>query len=250
MYRGSRKHVLDWVSRSTFATELSELVAPAPVALGENAIWMPRNHEDATEARLERFGLRAFSQMDSWTELEGWWLAHKSGANTPNWDIAATCAVDGVPGLVLVEAKANWPELSVAGKLLAENASPNSIENHEQIKRAIDMACEGWQALDRDVVINRDSHYQLANRLAFTWKLSTMGIPVVLMYLGFTGDTGTRDAGAPSADDADWQKAFAAYTKGIFPSRLLNRRLDVGKAPVWVVSRSRPVIESSAPANS
>ena len=55
-----------------------------------------------------------------------------------------------------------------------------------------------------DVRLDRDSHYQLANRLAFKWKLATLGIPVVLLY--FTGrDEGIADAGEPILDDAHWQ---------------------------------------------
>jgi len=54
-----------------------------------------------------------------------------------------------------------------------------------------------------DVRLDRDSHHQLANRLAFTWKLATLGIPVVLLY--FTGrDEGIADAGEPILDDAYW----------------------------------------------
>ena len=41
-----------------------------------------------------------------WTQLENWWLAHPKGANTPNWDIALGCEIEGKPGLILVEAGA------------------------------------------------------------------------------------------------------------------------------------------------
>jgi hypothetical protein len=37
--------------------------------------------------------------------------------------------------------------------------------------------------------LTADSHYQLANRLASAYKVASAGIPVVLLYLGFTGDT-------------------------------------------------------------
>ena len=95
--------------------------------------------------------------------------------------------------------------------------------------------------------ISRDSHYQLANRLAFTWKLATLGIPVMLLYLGFTGDDGIRVAGRPFADDADWRNAFNAYVSDAVPLSMFDRRLEVGSTPIWLVSRSRPVIEVSPP---
>ena len=50
-------------------------------------------------------------------KLADWWLAIQLGhMTTPNWDIAATCAVRGEPGLLLVEAKAHGNELDLEGK--------------------------------------------------------------------------------------------------------------------------------------
>jgi hypothetical protein len=206
--------------------------------------------QDPTEARLQSFGPDWMPSHPAWSDLEDWWLIHKQGANTPNWDIALGCTIEDRPGLLLVEAKANWPELKVDGKVLGENASKNSQENHLQIGRAIDEARFGWQRIDRRVAITRDSHYQLSNRLAFTWKLGMLGLPVVLVYLGFTGDEGIRDAGAPFLDDQDWENAFSEYVEGIVPLELFDKRLDLGRAPVWLASRSRPVLEMSPQSNS
>jgi hypothetical protein len=167
------------------------------------------------------------------------------GANTPNWDIAVYCSIEGHPGFVLVEAKANWQELKSDGKKLHKNASSKSHDNHQRIGTAIEDACAGWRRFDPSVSITRDSNYQLANRLAFTWKLAMLGFPVVLVYLGFTGDFGIQDVGAPFINDSDWHSAFSTYLEGIFPLGLFERRLDVGPAPVWSLSRSRPVIEVS-----
>ncbi len=244
-YRGSRKHVLDWTGSASFLDEFSALLSPVPVSFSADAHFMPRGESAPDEARLERFGPELIPDSGVWTELEDWWLCHKGGANTPNWDIAAGCLLEGVPGIVLVEAKANWPELGVGGKSLSSDASERSRENHERIGTAIDEASRGWQMIDPRVSITRDTHYQLANRLAFTWKLATLGIPTVLLYLGFTGDVGIADAGAPFLDDADWQRAFGEYSASAWPSDLLGRRVDIGGTPVWVISTSRPVIEPS-----
>ncbi len=126
----------------------------------------------------------------------------------------------------MVEAKANWPELKEDGKPSCEDASPRSRENHERIGSAIAKACEGWRRIDPRVSISRDSRYQLANSLAFTWRLATLGFPVVLVYLGFTGDDGISK---PFADDADWMDAFRQYTSGVVPSGLLKLQLEVHK---------------------
>ena len=150
---------------------------------------------------------------------------------------------------MLAEAKAHWSELSTAGKSLASDASENSRQNHAHIGAAIDEACEGWKRTVSRVTISLDTHYQLANRLAFTWKLASLGIPVALLYLGFTGDEGIRNAGEPFADDADWHRAFGNYAQHSFPVDLLGARFELGEAAAWVVSRSRAVLSQSPPAS-
>ena len=220
-----------------------------PIDVSGGAILMPKGHTDPEEARMEIFGPIFQPGNPAWKEIEDWWLVHKRGANTPNWDITVGCKIEGRPGLVLVEAKANWQELNKGGKPLADNASENSRANHARIKSAISQACDGWRVVDPSVSISCDSHYQLANRLSFAWKLATLGVPVVLMYLGFTRDMGIIDAGAPFRDDADWQRAFNRHIQGVFPHQLLETRLDFDGTPVWVVSRSRDVLESSPPRN-
>ena len=189
-YRGSRKHVLDWTADPSFLEQLAQTAAPAPVHFPTAPVFMPRGYESPAEARLETFGPRWKPDDPAWAALQRWWLTHSVGANTPNWDIAAGCLIEGRSGLLLVEAKANGPELGTAGKLQSVPASPRSDENHVRIGAAIDEACTGWRQVDPRFDIRLTSHYQLANRLAFTWKLASLGIPVVLIYLGFTGDEG------------------------------------------------------------
>lgn len=247
MYRGSRKHVIDWTEQPGFAAELAALVPIVPVKMPDTTKWMPRGSNEPAEARLENFGREWMPSLQVWGELSDWWLQHKGGANTPNWDIAFGCSIEERPGLILVEAKANWPELTKAGKTQPAKPSTNSTANHERIGAAIDQACVAWRRIDPDVNIKRDSHYQLANRLAFTWKLATLGIPVVLIYLGFTGDEGIRaDAGAPFADSDDWREAFSDYAKGTIPLELFEKRIDFGGTPVWLASRSRAILEQSS----
>ena len=249
MHRGSRKHVLDWTDRPTFLNELRELIPEVPLEIEGEVHWMPRGHAAPDEARLETFGPSWLPAHNAWPPLEDWWLKHKAGANTPNWDIAVGCTIKNRPGLVLVEAKANWPELSTAGKSLSSDASLNSRENHEHIGAAIDEACAAWRLTDPRITISRDTHYQLANRLAFTWKLASLGISVALLYLGFTGDEGIRNAGEPFADDADWQRAFRIYAERSFPIDLLGARFEFGEAAAWLLSRSGAVLSQSPPAS-
>lgn len=244
MCRGSREHVLDWVERPTFLPEFAELLMGFPVEFSGESIVMPRGHVAPHEARLDTFGRAWKPGHRAWEELADWWLRHRKGANTPNWDLLVTCRLEGRAGLVLVEAKANGPELSWAGKPLRKDASRRSKENHEHIAEALRLATEGWRSVDSRVTLRRDSHYQLANRLAFAWKLATLEIPVVLVYLGFTGDAGMREF---FRDQGAWDAAFEDYRLGVFPSHLLDRRVTFGDTPVWVLSRARGVLEPSSP---
>ena len=97
------------------------------------------------------------------------------------------------------------------------------------------------------MAISQKSHYQLSNRIAFAWKLASLGIPTVLVYLGFCGDDGIRDAGEPFRDEAHWNETFAQYAHTLVPQGLFNQRLDCGKAPAWFLVRARDVLEVSAP---
>ena len=88
-------------------------------------------------------------------------------------------------------------------------------------------------------MITRDSHCELSDRLAFTWKLASLSIPVALLYLCVAGDERIRDAGVPFADDADWQAAFGDYAFGTVPHEMLERRLDGGRHRLAMSAHSR-----------
>jgi hypothetical protein len=246
-YRGSRKHVLDWVEQRSFLMELLALADIASPRVSSKSRWMPRSYREPDEARLETFGPKWLPGHSGWLQMMKWWLKHEKGANTPNWDIALGCELGGKPGIILVEAKAHKNELKTEGKTLDEKSSDNSRENHAQIGAAIDAACRGLRGLDPSVLISRDSHYQLANRLAFTWKLATLGIPTVLIYLGFLGDSGIVDQGTPLTSEADWQSTFEDYAKPSACRSLFEQPLDCGAAPAWLLVRARAVLEISPP---
>lgn len=256
-FRGSRKHVLDWTSQPRAIVELLGLVQPVRCKLTHSSVWMPLGYSDPTEARLESFGKRCMPDHAAWSVLTSWWLKHPRGANTPNWDLAVSCEVEGAPGLILVEAKANVPELSAAGKRRTDPAAASDeinrgAENHEHIGAAIEQVREAMRSCVPGLMIGRDTHYQLSNRIAFGWQLASFGIPTVLLYLGFTGDTGIQDVGEPFVDDAHWQRTFAEYLRGVCPepSEVLGSPLASPKERLWVLSRSRPVIETSRPRHS
>jgi hypothetical protein len=246
IYRGSRKHILDWTSLQpeTFLLSLNDLLHPSSAVVRLSDQWMPRGYDAPKEAKL---GKTRAGFVDEGTRraLVDWWLVHKRVANVPNWDLLATCSFRGQPGLVLVEAKAHEKELLPAGKALSPHASANSRENHDRIGEAIDEACQALDRIVPGVQISRKSHYQLSNRVAWAWKLASLGTPTILLYLGFIGDRGIDDVGPHFTSDGHWHQAVREHMKPVLPLDLLERPLDCGLGTMQVIVRSRAVIEPS-----
>lgn len=233
--RGSRLRclLLTRGPRQEVARRLSELVQPHAEVNPARHGWMPRGFEDTTEARLGRApGFLTAEQRESVTS---WWLARRRRANTPNWDIACTATIDGQEGLILVEAKAH------SGELLANGKGQGNAENHAQIGAAIQQANEALNAILPGWSLSRDSHYQLANRLAWSWKIASLGVPVILVYLGFLRAEEMRDKGEPFANPDAWENFVKEWSRGIVPEAAWNGCLRVQGAPVWPLLRSLEV---------
>ncbi len=248
--------MLEWVERKDFIQEMNELLAPAPVSLATGTPFMPRGLSAPKEARLDTFGPAYFPGEERWTNLKSWWLHWPVRANTPNWDLLAKCQIEGQDGILLVEAKANAPEFGTKGKRLSldspgkersEHSKDLSRLNHERIGQAIGEASVALKQLGAVSGISRDSHYQLANRLAFAWKLAQLELPVALVYLGFIGDKGIADAGAPFADEAQWNRAVEAYWKPAGCGDCSDKAFKVGQVPLHLLARARPVLSQSPP---
>lgn len=239
--RGSRKHILDWVERSTFPEELTALVRPTGATVTSRHLWTPRGHDRSREPRLERFGPQALPAAVEWEALHSWWLVHRGPANTPNWDLAATCDMGGEPGLILIEAKANASELKVEGKQLRGRPSWRSRENHARIADAIDEARRALNGIVLGVRIRVDSHYELSTRVALAWKLATLGLETVLVCLGFTADLEAADVGESFRDHEHWLSVFSEHARAVLPDGLFERRLDCGAAGMQLIIRSLTV---------
>jgi hypothetical protein len=242
-FRGSRKHVLDWIDdEDSFLQSLNELLHFTGAVVGPTDIWMPKGHQRPKEVKLHA-GYSPFLPEDLKTQVIDWWLVHKRGANVPNWDLAATCSVSDRRGLVLIEAKGHENELSLAGKELRQDASDNSRKNHARIGQAIE---EARQALDQTIPgvrISRDSHYQLSNRIAYAWKVASLGVPNVLVYLGFIGDTGIDYVGPHFESEEHWDRTVRGYMAAVLPPEFLDRPIPCGAGTMQTVIRSRPVLE-------
>ena len=223
--RGSkpRCHCLTHGSHDAVTARLTDLVAPF-ASVAPSDYWMPEGFEHTAEAQLGYAD--QFLTADRRAALTQWWLAVPRRANTPNWDLVSTCQVAGQKnGLLLVEAKAHAGELSAAGKTLTKSPSANSAQNDQRIRAAIAEAntrlgsqAQGWH-------LTADTHYQMSNRFAWAWKLADLGVPVVLVYLGFL-NADEMGNGAFHAGD-DWGRCLRDHAQGVVPAAAWNRRLEV-----------------------
>lgn len=231
--KGSRLRCLMLTSlpRKQIARCLTELVRPYGVVDSEEEKWMPQGFLEPHEAKLGETEL--FVKPKDRESVTDWWLAVKPRADTPNWDLVATCKIDGKKGLILVEAKAHKSELASAGK--TEPKTENGWKNHERIGEAIEDANTSLNAQSSGWALSRDTHYQLCNRFAWSWKLASMGIPVVLVYLGFL-NADEMPGHFPSA--GEWCSAVREYSNGIVPGGVWESKVIVGNTPIYSIIRS------------
>ena len=160
-------------------------------------------------------------------------------ANTPNWDVASTCKIEGKEGLLLVEAKAHRNELTKRGKR-KPTGSQNRRKNHERIGSAIKEANAGLGSVTRGIWgLSRDHHYQLANRFAWSWKLAMLGVPVVLLYLGFLN--ADEMDGALFRTEDDWACALKDHARGVVDNSGWGNRLDVNGTSFWPLIRAHAI---------
>jgi hypothetical protein len=69
----------------------------------------------------------------------------------------------------------------------------------------------------------------MANRFAWAWKLTELGISVILVYLGFIGCAEMRKGSSqrPITDKDDWQQMVEAHSQPLFPRHVWNQELHV-----------------------
>jgi len=213
------------------ARKLRELVTPFARFDSENLVCFPRGQDFPKEAILtEQNGLLTDSLR---RKVTSWWLEVPE-RRTPSWDIAAKCLILGKPGLMLVEAKAHDHEFDLEGSHAKE---PNRQRIAEAIFEAncwLNAKCPGWN-------LSVKSKYQLSNRFAWSWKLASMGVPVILLWLGFLNAEKMRDRGIPFGSPDEWLYAVLNYAKGVVPDDVWGRAIEVNGTPFLPLIRSLSV---------
>ena len=133
---------------------------------------------------------------------------------------------------MLVEAKAHAAELKRAGHGIANEQNLGRIRGAiDEAKAALGKFGSGW-------CLSCDSHYQLANRFAWSWKLASLGIPVVLVYLGFLNASEMADQGEPFRDTKAWERCVLGHSAGVVPPGVWEDGVDVSGTPLRAIIRS------------
>ena len=251
--RGSQPRCASFMegTRKEIAQRLTGLVNCPGVRVEPENHWMPTglpvenpdgswDKGPAKEVTLDNPNLLLSAEESQ--RLKQWWLCHPSTkANTPNWDIASTCRVDGRKGLLLVEAKAHANELieADAGKKLDAKASKKSFGNHVRIG---DNIAEASACLQRDTklrwAISRDLCYQMSNRFAMASQLTEMGHAVVLVYLGFLKADEMADRGNLYTSPSSWEDAVEQHSRILFPRRVWEQPWTLNHLPFLPLIRS------------
>jgi hypothetical protein len=232
--RGSkaRCHLLTHGSVDIVSERLTSLISPWGAVTGEDR-WMPRGFKYVEEARFGRQDI-ILDRADG-ESLVKWWLAVPGAGRVPQWDIASTCTIGGKRGLLLVEAKAYDKELTgaEAGKRTPALESVDSRSNQRRIELCLGQANS---ALTRDTKLDFQlsvkHHYQMSSRFAWAWKLTDLGFPVALVYLGFVDAEEMVDRGIPIENEASWEQQVKAHSRSLFPDKLWGQKWLMGRAPL------------------
>lgn len=243
--RGSRPRCILFMNGGCekVAKRLTDLVTVPDVIVSPDDKWMPYGKplkEDGSwdtmpsaESRLRKAD--GLIPSETQNQLQSWWLAVARGANTPNWDIASTCHIQGKQGLILIEAKAHETELTEPN-----NCNSKNPKNFQRIGKAISEA-NGYlqQKTEGDWDLSLCGHYQLSNRFAWSWKLTSLGVPIVLVYLGFLD---ACDMDSPSTtlfnSNTEWKSVLKTYCKDKIDNACWEQRLHFNDTPFIPVIRS------------
>jgi hypothetical protein len=202
--------------------------------------WMPDGFDDLAEAQFHC--VSKLLSEEQCRQVRSWWFhIYRGGRQTsPSFDIASTCTMDGTPGLLLVEAKAHVGELrgEERGKPLKLTASEGEKTNHERIAQAIDWANPFYgTATGFQWRLSRDNRYQMSNRFAMACKLTSIGLPVILAYLGFLNAMDmSRGNECPFASSDQWRQAVFEHSVPILPTEAWDRHWNLhGRAFVPLI---------------
>lgn len=232
---------------SEIAKRLTNLIQIDGITVQKEDIWLPQGFDVIKEAQLGTEGKSVIADVAIHKSLREWWLRVSSKkATTPNWDIASTCMINGKRGVLLVEGKAHNNELKKeeSGKPLrgkdGKGVTMNSQLNHDHIGKAIQGASLALaSATGLPWKLSRDRNYQMSNRFAWSCKLAELGVPVVLIYLGFLNANEMKRGKQTSfSTHEDWEKAVLDHSSPLFPQSVWGQSIHASGTCILPLIRS------------
>lgn len=115
--------------------------------------------------------------------LSKWWPD-----SAPRWDALGVVRETG--GVILVESKANVPEIANGPRCgPGSSGSRQAVANRQQIEQALAATRKHFRVSDEAADAWINSHcYQYANRLAHLCFFERLAVPARLVHVYFTGD--------------------------------------------------------------
>ena len=263
---GSRRRILELTSApgAVVAETLSTLIDGFG-SIAPSAAWTPRGATAPITVRIdEASGI--IKNPSHKTALHEWWTgpdvssaaavppiddgmrrrlygASRLPARLPLFDFAGALEGDG---LLIVSAAAH------IGELNSDHSHQREKAALPQIKRALAEASDGWNAiltahadnygfkLSHRVKLSTDSHCRLSYNFALAWKLAQLGIPTVLLYLGFLDALELEPDGRLTFRDHEmWIKCVSEKTSKPLPEEIWDMEFQVpGGAKIAVLRRS------------
>lgn len=240
--KGSYRHMLDLVTASNFRELINGLLAGTDACLADTDFRQPcgrSKKKDWTEAEIEdylkRHPIPGYSGLD-----RKWWIVFRG--SRPTWDLLCHVEVAGKAGLLLVEAKAHFGEMSEDdAKSAADPENDRSVANDLSIRLRLaetslaltELGLGGFR-------FSADHEYQLSNRLAYLHKFASDGIPTVLMYLGWLRSPDWPNDAFP--DGSEWEKCVKSHMSRIGPWSFVGPKHQIGTG-----ASSQMIVRSIAP---
>jgi len=240
-WKGSRLRCILFTnnSKEVFINSLLNLINPSQLGISvdikKDCVCYPNGYVDVDEVKLGKSNklITASERI----ELNDWWLGRKTESSrdkdTPNWDIACSAKINSRDGLVLVEAKAYKGELWKKD----DKSGADPLGSLVHIKNALQEANAALNNHLSGFRLRHDEHYQISNRFAWSWKLASMNIPVILIYLGFLN---AHEMNTPTIfkEHDDWNKCVENYCYSKIPFDIWDSEVKTEKASFYPIIRS------------
>ncbi len=224
-HNGSRRDVLLLLDSPRYAEVLNSALTGTGTVISAGDVHRPIGAIDDREYELPEFSREYLNGRFEYQQIAepAWWIVKRNArTRTPNFDLISTATVCGIPGVLLVEAKAHHGELETCGKAFR---SSSNLANHQKIGESIAIANRALNAFTSGFKLSRDVFYQVSNRMAWGWRLASLGVPVIVLYLGFVQDAYWPADQFKSSED--WMQAARDYLGKLCPWRRLTGPFSV-----------------------